>query len=78
MQIEDVENLALLSRIYLSEEEKKKLLKDMEGILDYVKQIENTKLENTEVDFPVYNISREDEVSARQDLASLMVEAKFR
>ena len=40
MDIKDVENLAELARIELSEDEKKELLSDMKGILEYVKQIE--------------------------------------
>ena len=39
MEIKDVEKLAELAKIELSEEEKVKLLADMQGILDYVKQI---------------------------------------
>ena len=37
MEIKDVENLAEMSKIELSEEEKAKILTDMDGILDYVK-----------------------------------------
>ena len=39
MNIKDVENLAELARIELTEEEKKEILSDMESILGYVKQI---------------------------------------
>jgi aspartyl-tRNA(Asn)/glutamyl-tRNA(Gln) amidotransferase subunit C len=61
MNIRDVENLAELAKIELSEEEKGAVLKDMEGILAYVQVIE--KVEVPEV-APVYNqknIWREDE-----------------
>ncbi len=40
MEIKDVEKLAELAKIELSDEEKKHILSDMEGILDYVKIIE--------------------------------------
>ncbi len=64
MQIKDVEKLAELAKIELSEEEKKNILKDMESILDYVKQIESVDLPTqTGVDNIQYenrNIWRED------------------
>ncbi|KKP88196.1 MAG: asparaginyl/glutamyl-tRNA amidotransferase subunit C, partial [Candidatus Nomurabacteria bacterium GW2011_GWC2_35_8] len=47
MDIKDVENLAQLARIELTEEEKKELLSDMDSILSYVKQIEEMKIETT-------------------------------
>ena len=40
MEIKDVEKLAELAKIELTEEEKIRLIKDMDSILDYVKQIE--------------------------------------
>ena len=39
MNIKDIEKLAALSRIALSEEEKNSLLKDMDSILNYVDQV---------------------------------------
>ena len=44
MNIKDVENLAELARLEIPDEEKEQILKDMEGILAYVKQIEGVKL----------------------------------
>lgn len=44
MEIKDVENLAALARIELTEEEKNELLHDMDSILGYVKQIEEIKV----------------------------------
>ena len=60
MNIKDVENLAELARLELSAEEKKEILKDMEGILDYVRQIEEVKVPNMKVNYPLYNVWRED------------------
>lgn len=61
MNIKDVENLAELARLELSEEEKQEILKDMKGILDYVKQIEGVEIKNTKpVNNDVYNVWRED------------------
>jgi len=61
MNIKDVEKLAALARINLGEEEKQSLLADMQGILEYVKQVENMKIEDTAPEFKVYNVWREDE-----------------
>ena len=66
MNIKDVENLAELARIELSEEEKKSLLTDMEGILGYIKQIESVEVGNTTEEPKVYNIWREDETDKRE------------
>jgi len=60
MNIKDVENLASLARIDLSEEEKKSLLSDMDSILGYIKQIEEVKVEDVEPEYKVYNVWRED------------------
>ncbi|OGI68724.1 hypothetical protein A2738_00240 [Candidatus Nomurabacteria bacterium RIFCSPHIGHO2_01_FULL_42_15] len=65
MDIKDVENLALLARIELSEEEKKELLSDMKGILDYVKQIESVKVEEVESEYDIKNAWREDVLRPR-------------
>lgn len=66
MNIKDVESLAELAKLELSNEEKESLLADMEGILGYVKQIERP---STDVDGSIeplsgvpciYNVWRED------------------
>ena len=44
MDIKDVENLAELARLELSMEEKEAMLKDMDSILEYVKQVEEIKI----------------------------------
>lgn len=61
MDIKDVENLAELAKIELSEEEKTKVLSDMDGILGYVKQIESVQVPDIDLEYPVRNIWREDE-----------------
>jgi aspartyl/glutamyl-tRNA(Asn/Gln) amidotransferase C subunit len=60
MNIKDVENLAELTRIELSEEEKKELLTDMDSILDYVKQIEKVDVKHSVLDNANCNVWRED------------------
>ena len=62
MEIKDVENLAELARIELSEEEKKDLLSDMESILGYVKQIESVDVGDVKLESEVRNVWREDKL----------------
>lgn len=66
MEIKDVENLAELARIELSEEEKGQILKDMEGILDYVKQVEAVHIEDKKSVYDLYNVWREDVLEPRE------------
>lgn len=66
MNIQDVENLAELARIELSEEEKKSLLKDFESILAYVDTIKSVKVENARAPEDLYNVWREDVVEKRE------------
>jgi aspartyl-tRNA(Asn)/glutamyl-tRNA(Gln) amidotransferase subunit C len=72
MKIEDVENLAALARIELSEEEKKELLSDMDSILGYVKQIEEVKVEGADAEYKVYNVWREDELRENESKKELI------
>ena len=60
MQIKDIENLAELAKIELNDTEKQVLLKDMDGILAYVKQVEELKIPDTKTNFSLYNTWRED------------------
>jgi aspartyl-tRNA(Asn)/glutamyl-tRNA(Gln) amidotransferase subunit C len=60
MDIKDVENLAELARLELSNEEKEAMLKDMDGILAYVKQVEELKIPDTKTNVVLYNTWRED------------------
>ena len=62
MEIKDVENLAELAKIDLNEEEKKQILKDMEGILGYVKVIEDVEVDDVSSEYNVKNVWREDEI----------------
>ncbi len=60
MQIQDVEKLAEMAKLDLSNEEKESLLHDMEGILSYVKQIESVEVGDVNTNLDVYNVWRED------------------
>lgn len=66
MNIKDVENLAELARLELNEEEKVQLLKDMEGILGYVKQIESVEVEDMDSQYDTFNVWREDKEEDRE------------
>ena len=65
MNIEDVEKLAELSKLELSEEEKLGLLSDMKGILDYVKVIEGVEADDMTGNYKLHNVWREDKIEPR-------------
>lgn len=66
MNIKDVEALAELAKIELSENEKKAILKDMEGILAYVKVIEEVEVLDVEPKYNLKNVWREDKLEPRE------------
>lgn len=87
MDIKDVENLAELARLELSADEKSGLLKDMKGILEYVKQIERPGADigsapaapgsvpgDSNVGTGTYNIWREDKIEFREFSRELITE----
>ena len=73
MNIQDVENLAELARIELTEEEKGALLKDFDSILAYVKTIEQVKLAEIATEYDVKNVWREDKPETREFSRELIV-----
>ena len=81
MDIKDVENLAKLAKIEIREDEKKEILSDMEGILEYVKQIEEVEVDDIKTEYDLTNVWREDEFKQRdfsKDLIiSLRVQARL-
>jgi aspartyl-tRNA(Asn)/glutamyl-tRNA(Gln) amidotransferase subunit C len=66
MNIKDVEALAELAKIELSENEKKAILEDMEGILAYVKVIEEVEVLDVEPKYNLKNVWREDKIEPRE------------
>ncbi|OGI65553.1 hypothetical protein A3A95_02835 [Candidatus Nomurabacteria bacterium RIFCSPLOWO2_01_FULL_39_18] len=76
MNIKDVENLAKLARIELTEEEKSELLSDMDSILEYVKQVEEMKVEDTKSELSTYNVWREDKIESR-DFSRELITKQF-
>jgi len=74
MLIKDVENLALLARIELPEEEKEQILSDMEGILEYVKVIEKVEVDDVVSEYNIKNVWREDKIEPREFSTELIKE----
>jgi aspartyl-tRNA(Asn)/glutamyl-tRNA(Gln) amidotransferase subunit C len=74
MNIKDVENLAELARLELSIEEKEAMLKDMDSILDYVKQVEKVEVSETNPIYNLKNVWREDKMEPREFSRELIVE----
>jgi aspartyl-tRNA(Asn)/glutamyl-tRNA(Gln) amidotransferase subunit C len=74
MDIKDVENLAELARIELSEDEKKELLSDMDSILGYIKQIESVDVQHSVLNNMNCNVWREDEITSRDFSRELIME----
>jgi len=74
MNIKDVENLAELARLELSMEEKESMLKDMDSILEYVKQVEEVKIPEVKFNYSLYNTWREDAIITREFSHELIVE----
>ncbi len=74
MDIKDVENLARLSRLALSDEEKQGMLKDLDSILEYVKVIEKVEVKEAKPLQDIYNAWREDEPEVREFSRELILE----
>lgn len=67
---QDVEHIAHLARLGLSEEEKEKFAKQLSSILDYVEQLKEVDTEGVEPTAQVTgleNVYREDEIEASTD-----------
>ena len=67
MDLKGIEGLAELARLELTEEEKESLLKDLDRILEYVKQVEGVKVSADTYEYDFYNSWREDEVKQKYD-----------
>lgn len=62
MELKDIEKLSELARIEMSQEEKEKILKDMDSILGFVNQIQEADVDITEREAgEIRNIMRKDE-----------------
>ncbi|MBU4480299.1 Asp-tRNA(Asn)/Glu-tRNA(Gln) amidotransferase subunit GatC [Patescibacteria group bacterium] len=62
MELKDIEKLAELARIEMSQEEKEKILGEMDSILGFIDQIQKADVNITEREAgDIRNIMREDE-----------------
>ena len=71
----DIENLANLARINLSDAEKSKLQGNLSQILDYVEQlnqVDTSKVEPTSHVLPLRNVCREDKIVPRDKDANYL------
>ena len=63
ISLEEIQKLADLARLAISDEDKKSMQKDIDGILSYVGQINNLKEVEADASLlPVENVMRQDEV----------------
>ena len=76
MDIKDVEKLAELAKIELSEEEKEDLLSDMKGILGYVGEIQEVDVKNIDIEYENRNIWRED-ILEEGDFSDKIIKEQF-
>jgi aspartyl-tRNA(Asn)/glutamyl-tRNA(Gln) amidotransferase subunit C len=57
-----IEILLELSRLRVEEEEKEKLVKDLDSIIEYVGHVNDVEIEGTDAEkMPVHNVLREDQ-----------------
>ena len=79
-QIDDetMENVCILAKLSLTEEEKEKAKKDMQEMLDYVdklNELDTSGVEPMSHVFPVHNVFREDVVTNGDDRDNMLKNA---
>ncbi|MBE6065235.1 Asp-tRNA(Asn)/Glu-tRNA(Gln) amidotransferase subunit GatC [Clostridium cochlearium] len=77
----DVEHVAELARIELSESEKENMIEDLNKVLDYMKKLEELDTENEDIIVNPYYIEnkfRNDEVEESMSIDEVMVNAPER
>ena len=82
MEIKDIEKLAELAKIELTDNEKEGLLKDLDSILGYVKQITEVDLPanigiKEEDDYENRNVWRKDELDLSPDFSHDLIIKQF-
>lgn len=77
MEIKDVENLAELARLELTDEEKKDILSDMKGILEYVKVIESVEVGEVQPQYNLINVWREDKINPSPEFDIELIKKQF-
>lgn len=80
IEIKDVEHVAKLARLELTEEEKRKFANQLSSILEYVEEMNEVDTEGVEpMSHAIHfvNVMREDEVKYEQTKEELMKNAPF-
>ncbi len=79
MEIKDIEKLAKLARIELTEDEKQAYLKEIEAILVYVDQIKEVvgKADKERKVGDLRNVMRTDEVESESGISTEVITAEF-
>ncbi len=78
LTIKEVEHVALLARLSLSEEEKQKFAEQLNSILDYadsLNAIPTNGVEPLTHILPIHNVFREDEVKPSMDRRDILANA---
>jgi aspartyl-tRNA(Asn)/glutamyl-tRNA(Gln) amidotransferase subunit C len=76
--IKDVEHVAKLARLGLSEKEKETLVKQLSAILDYAETINKLDTKNvapTSHAIPMKNVFRQDELKPFEDIKAILANA---
>ena len=77
MELKDIEKLAELAKLQLNDSEKESLQKDLESILDYIKQIEEVKVEEGEIKYSPQNVWREDDTERKECEQNDFISSQF-
>ncbi len=75
VSLKEVEDIAILARIALSEAEKEEFAKDLNNILDYVdkmNELDTSKVEPTAHILDIHNVDRKDEVKESMPVEEIM------
>lgn len=77
MEIKDVEALAELAKLDISEEEKQSLIKDFDSILAYVDMIKEVDVGDVSPEYMVQNAWREDVKKTDKDFDPELITSQF-
>lgn len=78
LSIQEVQHLALLARLNLSEEEQEKYAEQLGSILQYaekLKELDTEEVEPLDHILPVFNVFREDQVTPSPDREKILANA---
>lgn len=78
ISLEEVEHIAMLARINITEEEKKEFAEQLSTVLQYAEKLNEINTEDTDPLYhilPIYNVFREDEIIESPDRNELFANA---